>query len=415
MDRSTQDQFPCPLKCGETFQYKTWVEEHTRSAHRGKKLFPCGEGGCNKSFSSTGGRDQHQATHKPANVRCSWPGCNKAFHTYERVNRHLAKHTGIHKCPDCKIPFSTKNALKTHRVGHTEKRYQHKCRKCSWGGPSGKSVDSHMVHCLQYSDRILPPKSDAHVHSANHPATIELSPATYSTSSVVPADHQLDLVTRIPTSQAMESQSPAASYSEFLAKALAEIGSYDCIPMAAEENHEPGFQQFHAFLPKETGLAAYPLGPLEEIPGQWSYVYLPGTTEQQPQQQQYNSQGATRADSKDNNNSTIYSKNAGSTPLPTSQNPRGRKQSLTEDPSKTFVCELCNRCFRRQEHLKRHYHSLHVQDKPFECNECGKKFSRSDNLAQHAARTHGSGGVHLDLINDPDAIAAAVANHLLEE
>jgi len=45
---------------------------------------------------------------------------------------------------------------------------------------------------------------------------------------------------------------------------------------------------------------------------------------------------------------------------------RGRKQSLTDDPSKTFVCTLCSRRFRRQEHLKRHYRSLHTQDKPFE-------------------------------------------------
>ena len=80
-------------------------------------------------------------------------------------------------------------------------------------------------------------------------------------------------------------------------------------------------------------------------------------------------------------------------------NRRGRKQSLTEDPSKTFVCTLCNRRFRRQEHLKRHYRSLHTHDKPFECTECGKKFSRSDNLAQHA-RTHGSGAMVLGVIGD---------------
>jgi hypothetical protein len=85
-------------------------------------------------------------------------------------------------------------------------------------------------------------------------------------------------------------------------------------------------------------------------------------------------------------------------PAPAAPNRRGRKQSLTEDPSKTFVCELCNRRFRRQEHLKRHYRSLHTQDKPFECNECGKKFSRSDNLSQHA-RTHGSGAIVMNLID----------------
>lgn len=82
-----------------------------------------------------------------------------------------------------------------------------------------------------------------------------------------------------------------------------------------------------------------------------------------------------------------------------STNRRGRKQSLTEDPSKTFVCTLCSRRFRRQEHLKRHYRSLHTHDKPFECHECGKKFSRSDNLAQHA-RTHGSGAIVMGVLEN---------------
>jgi hypothetical protein len=78
---------------------------------------------------------------------------------------------------------------------------------------------------------------------------------------------------------------------------------------------------------------------------------------------------------------------------------RGRKQSLTDDPSKTFVCTLCSRRFRRQEHLKRHYRSLHTHDKPFECHECGKKFSRSDNLSQHA-RTHGAGAIVMGVLED---------------
>lgn len=86
-----------------------------------------------------------------------------------------------------------------------------------------------------------------------------------------------------------------------------------------------------------------------------------------------------------------------SEPAPVSVNRRGRKQSLTEDPSKTFVCTLCSRRFRRQEHLKRHYRSLHTQDKPFECHECGKKFSRSDNLAQHS-RTHGGGAIVMGVL-----------------
>lgn len=80
---------------------------------------------------------------------------------------------------------------------------------------------------------------------------------------------------------------------------------------------------------------------------------------------------------------------------------RGRKQSLTEDLSKTFVCDLCNRRFRRQEHLKRHHRSLHTREKPFECQDCGKKFSRSDNLSQHQ-RTHGTGSTLLAVYDGMD-------------
>lgn len=66
---------------------------------------------------------------------------------------------------------------------------------------------------------------------------------------------------------------------------------------------------------------------------------------------------------------------------------RGRKPTAVDDSSKTFMCQHCGRRFRRQEHLKRHFRSLHTREKPFACKQCGKTFSRSDNLAQHA-RTH---------------------------
>jgi len=89
---------------------------------------------------------------------------------------------------------------------------------------------------------------------------------------------------------------------------------------------------------------------------------------------------------------------------------RGRKQSLTDDPSKTFVCHICTRRFRRQEHLKRHFRSLHTKDKPFSCDECGKKFSRSDNLSQHA-RTHGS-SIQMSLIDGSEMMGQEGMEHL---
>ncbi|PYI03722.1 hypothetical protein BO78DRAFT_191945 [Aspergillus sclerotiicarbonarius CBS 121057] len=111
-----------------------------------------------------------------------------------------------------------------------------------------------------------------------------------------------------------------------------------------------------------------------------------------------NSPAPQAVQSRHNSDASCISSSSETPTAPVSVNRRGRKQSLTDDPSKTFVCSLCSRRFRRQEHLKRHYRSLHTQDKPFECNECGKKFSRSDNLAQHA-RTHAGGSVVMGVLD----------------
>ncbi|AEO54335.1 hypothetical protein MYCTH_2296807 [Thermothelomyces thermophilus ATCC 42464] len=131
-----------------------------------------------------------------------------------------------------------------------------------------------------------------------------------------------------------------------------------------------------------------------------------GSNQSQSPPSNEGSTSSNATEAKNESEANSGSENAGPAPLPAPTSRRGRKQSLTEDPSKTFVCDICHRRFRRQEHLKRHYRSLHTQEKPFECSDCGKKFSRSDNLAQHA-RTHGSGAIVMNLIDDPDAIAAA--------
>lgn len=118
---------------------------------------------------------------------------------------------------------------------------------------------------------------------------------------------------------------------------------------------------------------------------------------EQPQTSGDNSQSGTSSQQGSNDNGMTSSSEDNATPPPQPTSRRGRKQSLTEDPSKTFVCQLCNRRFRRQEHLKRHYRSLHTHEKPFECTDCGKKFSRSDNLSQHQ-RTHGAGAMVMGVL-----------------
>jgi DNA-directed RNA polymerase subunit RPC12/RpoP len=116
------------------------------------------------------------------------------------------------------------------------------------------------------------------------------------------------------------------------------------------------------------------------------------------------SASSNQADNDNGADNSTSSENAASsdeapTPAPAPVSRRGRKQSLTDDPSKTFVCNVCSRRFRRQEHLKRHYRSLHTGEKPFKCNDCGKRFSRSDNLAQHQ-RTHGTNAIVMGVLDE---------------
>jgi hypothetical protein len=72
--------------------------------------------------------------------------------------------------------------------------------------------------------------------------------------------------------------------------------------------------------------------------------------------------------------------------------PRGKQMCLTKENLKErpFVCTvpLCERAFKRYEHLKRHM-KMHTGDRPYKCcfPGCKKSFSRSDNLSQHM-KTH---------------------------
>ncbi|KAL8912434.1 MAG: hypothetical protein Q9171_002527 [Xanthocarpia ochracea] len=125
------------------------------------------------------------------------------------------------------------------------------------------------------------------------------------------------------------------------------------------------------------------------------------SAEEGPSPQQTTGQQQTSSAQESHSGSSDPTPSSADTPAAASQpiSRRGRKQSLTEDPSKQFVCTLCSRRFRRQEHLKRHYRSLHTHEKPFQCEECGKKFSRSDNLSQHA-RTHGTGAMVMGVLEE---------------
>ncbi|BGP20344.1 hypothetical protein JCM10213_001603 [Rhodosporidiobolus nylandii] len=70
----------------------------------------------------------------------------------------------------------------------------------------------------------------------------------------------------------------------------------------------------------------------------------------------------------------------------------GEKKKVKKRGNKVHECpaENCTAAFKRPEHLRRHYKSVHRGEKPWPCviEGCGKSFSRKDNLQQHQALVH---------------------------
>lgn len=96
----------------------------------------------------------------------------------------------------------------------------------------------------------------------------------------------------------------------------------------------------------------------------------------------------------------------GSTPRGLARSSRATLPLVVSSLDKSHVCEMCQKRFKRLEHLRRH-NKTHTGERGFRCEivGCGKWFSRSDNLMAHRryvdlvhvknadlCRTHGKRG-----------------------
>lgn len=67
---------------------------------------------------------------------------------------------------------------------------------------------------------------------------------------------------------------------------------------------------------------------------------------------------------------------------------RLQTQQLRDDPTRTFVCEICGFRYRTKDILQRHCRSVH-RENHFQCNLCNKSYVRPGGLFAHIRDIHG--------------------------
>ncbi|KYM94690.1 PREDICTED: zinc finger protein 701-like [Cyphomyrmex costatus] len=61
----------------------------------------------------------------------------------------------------------------------------------------------------------------------------------------------------------------------------------------------------------------------------------------------------------------------------------GSKDDILQTSVNSFHCDICNKYFKRKEHLFQH-RKLHTGERPYACTTCSKAFSRKEHLVRHA-------------------------------
>ncbi|KAI8621043.1 hypothetical protein BC830DRAFT_1053698, partial [Chytriomyces sp. MP71] len=61
-----------------------------------------------------------------------------------------------------------------------------------------------------------------------------------------------------------------------------------------------------------------------------------------------------------------------------------RQHLPTHNPQheRPFVCDECDKAFRRRKDLERHS-SVHISQPQFECDVCGRAYKRRDGMLRH--------------------------------
>ena len=119
--------FPCP-KCSEKFMYRSALNNHIGSKHRGSPTFLCYI--CGRSFFTPENLRLHEMTHREHDLVCDH--CDSKFKSKSSLACHCRQHGDIrpYKCAYCNMGFRQTAPRKVHEIRKHTKKFPLLCQTC---------------------------------------------------------------------------------------------------------------------------------------------------------------------------------------------------------------------------------------------------------------------------------------------
>ena len=430
-------------RCGKTFPRK-----YTHKVHMSRFCLKPGEVGTDSEDGTWSNSDAGKALKSNVSGKSSEPCriCLKTFRDASTLKRHLLTHSDErpYKCDECDKAFRRKDHLQEHVIVHKLVR-PYSCQTCGKSFSRKNGLKTHMIrttHLLGFDDIIVPGEAktsaDVEVHVVEH--VIAADQLVASSSRVFAEDSEsevghtdqstADKNTTENNPQPGDAEEPTTS----VRVDFSEMQASSENPMATETTvvlSEKGAESTEAENPEGDVPMDITSAQVEEavfpksfdcptcnasFPGKhelWAHFQehlsenmfacqhcfeIFGASEglEEHQKSCNGGESSTRSDGQshteggqagDATNVTVDTAVNESPCGATTQGTDPKKRKRSGSAEKPDTCGVCNKSFRDNTALKRHY-LVHTGERPHVCCHCLKRFRRRDHLKAHEIAYH---------------------------